>query len=391
MSMDPQISVIVPIYKVEKYLNQCIESIINQTFKDLEIILIDEGDHDACYAIMKLYEQEDPRVKIVHKKMGGYAFACNAGIDMARGKYISIIESDDFIEPTMYEDLWQRAENTNAEIVKCSFYNYRDLAKGNSIKETDPATTALSFLPETPFNILEYPHLMGIHPSIWAGIYRRDFLQNHRLKFNETKPQLYVDVVFRLQAFIEAERIVWVNKHLYNWRLTNPNSTNSNFNFAVMINRWKEILPLFDGKKQLFDAAAPYLLLESYHNLTSPMYNLGHATEERLADVQNILAKFGDDVIMNSWMDSQKISETMRVKHAKSLTELRSGILGLKRLPLRHYLYAILHTNIIIRHKSVFLNFLAGFHRQLLSIEFSLFRKFEFRLVLGRAISSGNY
>lgn len=96
----PKISVIVPIYKVEKYLVQCIDSILNQTLKDIEVILVDEGDRDACRFIIDHYEQNDKRVKAIHEKNGGYGASVNKGMEIAVGEYISIIESDDFIEPT---------------------------------------------------------------------------------------------------------------------------------------------------------------------------------------------------------------------------------------------------------------------------------------------------
>lgn len=107
----PKISVIVPIYKVEKYLVQCIDSILNQTLKDIEVILVDEGDRDACRFIIDHYEQNDKRVKAIHEKNGGYGASVNKGMEIAVGEYISIIESDDFIEPTMYEEMYKKLKN----------------------------------------------------------------------------------------------------------------------------------------------------------------------------------------------------------------------------------------------------------------------------------------
>ena len=99
----PLISVIVPIYKVEKYLNKCVDSIINQTYKNLEIILVDDGSPDSCPDICDKYEKKDNRVKVIHKKNGGLSDARNAGLDIANGEYISFIDSDDEIEASFVE------------------------------------------------------------------------------------------------------------------------------------------------------------------------------------------------------------------------------------------------------------------------------------------------
>lgn len=119
--MQPDISVVVPIYGVEKYLKQCVDSILNQTFKNMEVILVDDGSRDRCPQMVDEYAAQDARVVAIHQPNGGYGKAVNAGIARARGKYIGIIESDDWIAPDMYEKLFAQAEKTGAEITKGNF------------------------------------------------------------------------------------------------------------------------------------------------------------------------------------------------------------------------------------------------------------------------------
>lgn len=107
----PKVSVIIPVYKVEKYLVQCLDSIVGQTLKDIEIIIVDEGDKDACRYIIDHYEQADKRVIAIHEKNGGYGASVNKGFDIAKGEYIGIVESDDFIAPEMYEEMYNYAKN----------------------------------------------------------------------------------------------------------------------------------------------------------------------------------------------------------------------------------------------------------------------------------------
>ena len=98
------VSIVVPIYKVEKYLSRCVQSLLNQTLKDIEIILVDDGSPDKCPEMCEDYLKADKRVKVVHKVNGGLSSARNAGIDVATGKYIGFVDSDDSILPTMYEE-----------------------------------------------------------------------------------------------------------------------------------------------------------------------------------------------------------------------------------------------------------------------------------------------
>ena len=118
------ISVIMPTYKVEEYFQQCIESVLNQTLKDIEIIPVDDGSPDKCGEIMDYYAEKDHRVKPIHQKNGGYGKAVNSGFDKASGKYVAIVETDDFIEPNMLEVLYKAAEKHQAMLLRRGLKNY---------------------------------------------------------------------------------------------------------------------------------------------------------------------------------------------------------------------------------------------------------------------------
>ena len=117
----PLISVIVPVYKVENYLDQCVSSIVNQTYRNLEIILVDDGSPDNCPAMCDEWAQRDSRVRVIHKANGGPDTARNAGLDAAKGEYIGTIDSDDFIDPDMYEKLYILLTENDADISMCDF------------------------------------------------------------------------------------------------------------------------------------------------------------------------------------------------------------------------------------------------------------------------------
>lgn len=133
----PLISVIVPVYKVEKYLDQCVSSIVNQTYRNLEIILVDDGSPDNCPAICDEWVRKDSRVRVIHKANGGPDTARNAGLDAAKGEYIGTIDSDDFIAPDMYEKLYILLTENDADISMCEFVQVDEDGKRLD-KQEDP-------------------------------------------------------------------------------------------------------------------------------------------------------------------------------------------------------------------------------------------------------------
>lgn len=115
------VSVIIPVYKVEKYLDKCVESVVNQTYKNLEIILVDDGSPDACPAMCDNWAQRDSRIKVIHKQNGGLSSARNAGLDVCTGEYVGFVDSDDWIEPDMYEYLLNICADNGADVARCAF------------------------------------------------------------------------------------------------------------------------------------------------------------------------------------------------------------------------------------------------------------------------------
>ena len=120
--MKPKVSIIVPVYNVEKYLDRCMESLLNQTLKDIEIILVDDGSPDNCPQMCDDYAKTDSRVKVVHKANAGLGYARNSGLDVASGEYVAFVDSDDYVDTKIYESLLLEAENSGADVVFCKYY-----------------------------------------------------------------------------------------------------------------------------------------------------------------------------------------------------------------------------------------------------------------------------
>ena len=175
--MNPVISIIVPVYKVEKQLNKCIESILNQTFKDYELILVDDGSPDNCGHICDEYEKKDSRIKVIHKKNGGLSDARNAGLDIALGKYIGFVDSDDIIHPQMYEKLYNCINKSNLDIVQCKFKRFKSIEEINinisdselNFKEYNSQDAIIDLIDNNKINV-----------NAWNKLYKRELFQNER-------------------------------------------------------------------------------------------------------------------------------------------------------------------------------------------------------------------
>lgn len=229
MAKRPKVSVIVPIYKVEKYLHECVDSILDQTLKDIEIILIDDGSPDGCGKIIDEYEKTDKRVRAVHQKNSGYSKTVNKGIRLAKGEYVGIIESDDFIEPDMYETLYKNAKKNKTDVTKGDFYIYNSKlsSERQNIVYTNPSGIDLRLAPDRVFKAVEWPKIIGFHASIWSSIYRAKFVK--KIKIPETAGASYQDFPFMMEVMTKAKRITVAKKPLVHWRNepSQENSTNA--------------------------------------------------------------------------------------------------------------------------------------------------------------------
>lgn len=248
----PKISVIVPAYKMEKFLPQCLDSILKQTLKDIEIIVVDEGDIDDCRKIIDEYEKRDSRIKTIHEKNGGYGASMNKGIALAQGEYIGIVEADDFVDKSMFEDLYKLAIDNNADIVKSDFY-YHTTAKNESRK----AGKIAKYKSNKVINVKQDSSILRIQPSIWSSIYRRTFLLENGIKFLETKGGSYQDTSFAFKTLSLADKVLLTPKSYLHYRIDNENSS---------VNNCGKVYAICDEYKEINDFVESHPELKSYIN-----------------------------------------------------------------------------------------------------------------------------
>ena len=242
---NPKITIIMPSYNEISYIEECIESVINQTLHEIEIICVDGESNDGTLEILKKYAKLDSRIQVLTSDKKSYGHQVNLGISKAKGDYISIIETDDFIENNMLERLYDLSKEGAIDIIKSSFYHYDDSDEENPKISMD---NNKHMVPTNKiFTLEEEPYFVFGHPSVWAGIYRREFLRDNDIKMVEEKGGGWVDNPFFHETAILAKSIIYINEAFYYYRESNPDSSSNNFDdFTLPMRRVLDLYDLFD-------------------------------------------------------------------------------------------------------------------------------------------------
>ena len=222
--MNPKLSIIVPVYNAEKYLHQCVDSILEQELTDLEVILVDDGSIDISAAICDEYVSRDSRVKVIHKTNGGVCLARNTGIESSSGEYITFVDADDWIESNMYREMITVIAGHQADIGICSFTffdgrNYRDdILPWENFTVFEKKEIREKLIPAlvSPMDLEgnKQPVLMG---SVCRCIFKGELIRSNQIFFN-LKIKFTEDVLFDIQAFSLAESIIICRQPYYNYR-----------------------------------------------------------------------------------------------------------------------------------------------------------------------------
>lgn len=216
----PLVSVIIPVYNVKQYLEECINSVRNQTLKNIEILCIDDGSTDGSDKILDYYAEEDDRIRVIHKENEGYGKAINCGFLIAAGKYIGIVESDDFILPDMFEALYKEAEADQLDFVKSAYYRIWNGEYKIYIRDDHM---------DSYYNRIIDDHsrmeAFDFSSYNWTGLYKREFLEKNNILHNETPGASYQDFGFWLQVMCMFQKAKWIDRGFYMYRQDNPESS----------------------------------------------------------------------------------------------------------------------------------------------------------------------
>ena len=220
-SGSPVLSLLIPIYNVQRYLRECLDSAVAQTLEDIEIICINDGSTDSSPDIIREYMDRDARVKMIDKANSGYGDSMNRGLEMARGEYVGILESDDFMAPDALEKLVSAAEGCNADFAKANFDFYWS-------KPEERRSLHEMFKPKDcgkPVHPSDTTQFFKQKPSIWSAVYRRDFLERNGIKFLPTPGASFQDTSFAFKVIACADKAVYLHDTVLSYRQDNENSS----------------------------------------------------------------------------------------------------------------------------------------------------------------------
>lgn len=226
----PKVSIIVPIYNVEKYLDRCMQSLLDQTLKDIEIILVDDGSPDNCPKMCDEYTKKDSRVKVIHKKNAGLGYARNSGLDIATGEFVAFVDSDDYVELDMYEKLYHAIKTYQVDMVLCDFYRDK---QGKRIKanienmpteiriidsKDDYITNLIGQLPNVRLHVF-YGY------AVWNILFSNDVIQKYRIRFKSERVYLSEDILFQIEYAAKIHKVLLYPTSLYNYCLNHGTLT----------------------------------------------------------------------------------------------------------------------------------------------------------------------
>lgn len=287
------ISVIVPVYNVEKYLDKCMQSIVDQTYKNLEIIIVDDGSVDNCPAICDEWAKKDRRIKVVHKKNGGLSSARNAGLDIFTGEYVMFVDSDDWIDKNSAEILLQTAENNNADIVCGSLY----------LENTD----GTNLVPQIQNAVYEGEEIVKnflldkIRPEVCSKIYKgeliRQFGFDENLRYAE-------DLQFNFFLMMKAKKLSIINFSFYHYLLNSGNSITTPYITDARATSWKIFDGVFEtvlGNKILEDAAVFRFTIYTFAVL-SRVLTVKEYRKKYFNEISRALLKHKKEILENNFV-----------------------------------------------------------------------------------------
>ena len=271
----PKISIIVPIYNVEQYLGTCINSILNQTFKDFELILVNDGSTDNSLEICKYYKKIDSRICIINKKNGGLSSARNAGLDIAKGEYIGFVDSDDYIHPQMYEILYNYIKKEEADISLCDFKKVKCYEKCESQKYDEKNLDIKSYC-NTQASEELFKEKAITFIVAWNKLYKRKLFNDNRYKLGKR----YEDEFIIHRLLYQSTKVVYVPVELYFYLKRDNSIMSKSFSLKNLdaldaymdrINFFKSCKEIILEEKSLFMYSQEFLI--HYYLVKNNIYN----------------------------------------------------------------------------------------------------------------------
>ncbi len=281
------ISIIIPVYKVEKYLEKCIQSVINQTYENLQIILVDDGSPDNCGKICDEYAKKDHRIEVIHKSNGGLSDARNKGLEIAKGEYIGFVDSDDYIEADMYEVLYNLLKQYNADVSICNFYT---VSQGKiSIKNADNGINEYNRIEILKEILLD----RNIQSYAWNKLYKKELFDEIKYPIGKK----YEDIGTTFYLLEKCNKVVVTGKSEY-YYINRQDSIVNNVTESTITDYIEVIMQRYDyieeNIKELSSYNKDYLkrILETAEKDIKSLNEVGDYTKKKYEELYNKVQKF---------------------------------------------------------------------------------------------------
>ncbi len=277
----PKVSILVPIYNVERYLKQCLESLVNQTLQDIEIICINDGSTDASHSIIEEYAKNDNRIKAIHKDNSGYGHSMNTGLDAVTGEFVAIVESDDFVDLNMCKDLYELAQKDDVDMVIADFYGF----KNNQARKMGKVSKSLE---NKIINVQTEKKITKLYLPIWNKMYKTEFLKEINLRFIESKGASYQDTSFGFISLVSAKKVVCTQRAYLYYREDNANSSvKQKDKVFCVVEEYQKITNFLNENEEIKKAVNCEKLIRQYNGY---MWNLMRIEEEFYAEFIDVFS-----------------------------------------------------------------------------------------------------
>lgn len=299
--MEIKVSVIMPSLNVVEYIEECVQSVMDQSLQEIEIICIDAGSSDGTRQILDKLSRKDARIRVIDSEIKSYGYQVNLGLQVARGEYIGIVETDDYVNGNMFQRLYEEASGQNLDYVKSNFRYFIELEghriyRKGRVLAADDASSECVLIPSTK------PNFFVCDASIWTGLYRREFLNKNHIRLNETKGAAYQDIGFLVQVQTYAKRAMYLPDFLYYYRIDRMEA--SSYKGEVLQYLYQEFKWLFQDKKMEVIKGIAQKLVSCF-----------------LCELDKVLRKVGYD------SDSIYLGENYQWLQANILAIIRNGVI----------------------------------------------------------------
>lgn len=224
------VSVVLPSLNVVNYIEECLVSVCNQTLRDIEIICVDAGSTDGTLQVINKYQSADSRIWVIHSEKRSYGYQVNLGLNAARGEYVAILETDDYVDADMYETLYKLAQQMDCDYVKGNYRSYYTYRNGERVFIPSDVLASSGEEYESIIDIQKCAKLIQHDTNVWSGIYKKDFLNKYNIRCNESRGAAFQDIGFLQKVFWYAHLGYYTKRCFYNYCIDRESSSTNNGN-----------------------------------------------------------------------------------------------------------------------------------------------------------------